>query len=188
MVTKANFVACHNPSYINKFDIVQDLVDGGSFLLNCPWNEKDLEERLPGQVKAYIANHNIQFYTINGTRIGHEIGLGGRINTILQAAFFTITGIIPEEKAISLMKEAAKKAYSKKGDAIVQMNYAGIDAGAKQFVKVNVPEHWKDAEYEEFKTYELKEQEMLKSVDYVEKIQKVVNAQKGKSFNRFLLS
>ena len=179
MVTKANFVACHNPSYINKFDIVQDLVDGGSFLLNCPWNEKDLEERLPGQVKAYIANHNIQFYTINGTRIGHEIGLGGRINTILQAAFFTITGIIPEEKAISLMKEAAKKAYSKKGDAIVQMNYAGIDAGAKQFVKVNVPEHWKDAEYEEFKTYELKGTRDAKTVDYVEKIQKVVNAQKG---------
>lgn len=110
LISKANFVACHNPAYIRKFNMVQELVDGGSFLLNCPWDEKELENKLPGQVKKYIADHNINFYTIDGVKIGVETGMGAtRINTILQSAFFQIAKIIPEEKAIDLMKQAAQK-------------------------------------------------------------------------------
>ena len=108
LIHQANFVACHNPSYVDKYNMVQELVDGGTFLLNCPWDMEGLEKHLPGQVKAYIANHNIKFYTIDGIKIGKEIGLGGRINTVLQSAFFKLAEIIPEEEAISLMKAAAK--------------------------------------------------------------------------------
>ena len=90
LISKANFVACHNPSYVDKYDMVQDVVDGGTFLLNCPWDMEELEKNLPGQMKRYIAEHNINFYTIDGIKIGKEIGLGGRINTILQSAFFKI--------------------------------------------------------------------------------------------------
>ena len=103
LIHQANFVACHNPSYVNKYNMVQELVDGGTFLLNCPWDMEGLEEHLPGQVKAYIANHGIKFYTIDGIKIGKEIGLGGRINTVLQSAFFKLASIIPEEEAIDLM-------------------------------------------------------------------------------------
>ncbi len=103
-----------------------------------------LEKHIPGQVKAFIANHNIKFYVIDGIKIGKEIGLGGRINTVLQSAFFKLANIIPEEQAIELMKAAAKATYGRKGDAIVQMNYDAIDAGAKQVVEIQVPESWKD--------------------------------------------
>ena len=122
LIKQANFVACHNPSYINKYNMVQELVDGGTFLLNCPWDMEGLEKHLPGQVKSFIANHNIKFYVIDGIKIGKEIGLGGRINTVLQSAFFKLANIIPEEHAIELMKAAAKATYGRKGDAIVQMN------------------------------------------------------------------
>jgi pyruvate-ferredoxin/flavodoxin oxidoreductase len=142
LISKANFVACHNASYMTKYDIVQDLVDGGTFLLNCPWTVEEMENILPGQVKRYIAQHNINFYTINGIAIGKEIGLGGRINTVLQSAFFKLANIIPSEKANELMKAAAKKSYGKKGDAIVQMNYDAIDRGAEGIVKVDVPASW----------------------------------------------
>ena len=111
LIHQANFVACHNPSYVNKYNMVQELVDGGTFLLNCPWDMEELEKHLPGQVKAYIADHNIKFYTIDGIKIGKEIGLGGRINTVLQSAFFKLANIIPEEDAINLMKAAAKATY-----------------------------------------------------------------------------
>jgi pyruvate-ferredoxin/flavodoxin oxidoreductase len=131
LINKANFVACHNPAYVRKYNMVQDLVPGGSFLLNCPWSADELDAHLPGQVKAYIANNDIKFYTIDGIKIGKEIGLGGRINTVLQSAFFAISGIIPKEHAIDLMKAAAKATYGKKGDKIVQMNYDAIDAGAQ---------------------------------------------------------
>ena len=146
LIHKANFVACHNPSYVNKYNMVQELVDGGTFLLNCAWDMEGLEKHLPGQVKAFIANHNIKFYTIDGVKIGIETGMGPtRINTILQSAFFKLTGIIPEEQAIELMKAAAKATYGRKGDDVVQKNWAAIDAGAKQVVEVKVPESWKDA-------------------------------------------
>ena len=180
LIKQANFVACHNPSYVNKYNMVQELVDGGTFLLNCPWDMEGLEKHLPGQVKAYIADHNIKFYTIDGIKIGKEIGLGGRINTVLQSAFFKLAAIIPEEEAIDLMKAAAKATYGRKGDKIVQMNYDAIDAGAKQVVEVEVPESWKSCEDEGLFSPEVKggKEDV---VDFVKNIQTKVNAQEGNS-------
>ncbi len=178
LIHKANFVACHNPSYVNKYNMVQELVDGGTFLLNCPWDMEGLEKHLPGQVKAFIANHGIKFYVIDGIKIGKEIGLGGRINTVLQSAFFKLANIIPEEQAIDLMKAAAKATYGRKGDKIVQMNYDAIDAGAKQVVEVAVPESWKDAADEGLAmTHAEKGGQAV--VDFVNTIQAKVNAQEG---------
>ena len=181
LIHKANFVACHNPSYVNKYNMVQELVDGGTFLLNCAWDMEGLEKHLPGQVKAFIANHNIKFYTIDGVKIGIETGMGPtRINTILQSAFFKLTGIIPEEQAIELMKAAAKATYGRKGDDVVQKNWAAIDAGAKQVVEVKVPESWKDAEDEGLfmahATHGAQEAQ-----DFVNNIQCKINAQEGNS-------
>ena len=179
LIKQANFVACHNPSYVNKYNMVQELVDGGTFLLNCPWDMEGLEKHLPGQVKAYIADHNIKFYTIDGIKIGKEIGLGGRINTVLQSAFFKLASIIPEEEAIDLMKKAAKATYGRKGDKIVQMNYDAIDAGAKQVVEIAVPESWKDAADEGLTTPHVGEGGRADVVDFVKNIQAKVNAQEG---------
>ena len=178
LIHKANFVACHNPSYVNKYNMVQELVDGGTFLLNCPWDMEGLEKHLPGQVKAFIADHNIKFYTIDGIKIGKEIGLGGRINTVLQSAFFKLASIIPEEEAIDLMKKAAKATYGRKGDKIVQMNYDAIDAGAKQVVEIEVPESWKSCEDEGLFTPEVKGGKD-DVVAFVKNIQSKVNAQEG---------
>ncbi len=179
LIHRANFVACHNPSYIDKYNMVQELVDGGTFLLNCPWDMEGLEANLPGQVKAYIANHGIKFYTIDGIKIGKEIGLGGRINTVLQSAFFKLAAIIPEEEAIGLMKTAAKNTYGRKGDKIVQMNYDAIDAGAKQVVEVAVPESWKSAADEGLTTPHVEAGGRKDVVDFVKNIQAKVNAQEG---------
>ncbi len=178
LIHKANFVACHNPSYVDKYNMVQELVDGGTFLLNCPWDLEGLEKHLPGQVKAFIADHNIKFYTIDGIKIGKEIGLGGRINTVLQSAFFKLAAIIPEEEAIGLMKAAAKATYGRKGDKIVQMNYDAIDAGAKQVVEVTVPDSWKSCEDEGLFSPEVKGgREDV--VNFVKNVQTKVNAQEG---------
>jgi pyruvate-ferredoxin/flavodoxin oxidoreductase len=144
-ISKADFVACHNPSYVDKYDIVDDLKEGGSFLLNCPWNIEELSERLPGKMKKILAERNINFYTIDGIKIGKEIGLGGRINTVLQSAFFKIADIIPADEAKELMKKAAYKSYSKKGQAIVDMNYAAIDRGMEDLKKVEIPAEWANA-------------------------------------------
>ena len=178
LIHKANFVACHNPSYVNKYNMVQELVDGGTFLLNCSRDMEGLEKHLPGQVKAFIADHNIKFYTIDGIKIGKEIGLGGRINTVLQSAFFKLASIIPEEEAIDLMKKAAKATYGRKGDKIVQMNYDAIDAGAKQVVEIEVPESWKSCEDEGLFTPEVKGGKD-DVVAFVKNIQSKVNAQEG---------
>ena len=178
LIHKANFVACHNPSYVNKYNMVQELVDGGTFLLNCSWDMEGLEKHLPGQVKAFIADHNIKFYTIDGIKIGKEIGLGGRINTVLQSAFFKLASIIPEEEAIDLMKKAAKATYGRKGDKIVQMNYDAIDAGAKQVVEIEVPESWKSCEDEGLFTPEVKGGKD-DVVAFVKNVQSKVNAQEG---------
>ena len=176
LISKANFVACHNPSYVRKYNMVQDLKDGGTFLLNCPWDMEGIEHHLPGQAKRYMAEHNIKFYVIDGIKSGKEIGLGGRINTVLQSAFFELANIIPGEEANSLMKAAAKASYGKKGDKIVQMNYDAIDAGAKQIVEIQIPESWKDCEDE----YLGKSVEGNSAVvDFVNNIQIPVNAQEG---------
>ena len=180
LIHKANFVACHNPSYVDKYNMVQELVDGGTFLLNCSWDMEGLEKHLPGQVKAFIANHGIKFYVIDGIKIGKEIGLGGRINTVLQSAFFKLANIIPEENAIELMKAAAKATYGRKGDAIVQMNYDAIDAGAKQVVEIQVPESWKTAA-DEGLTMTHAEEGRQEVVDFVNNVQAKVSAQEGNS-------
>ena len=178
LINKANFVACHCPAYIHKYNMVQDLVPGGTFLLNCSWDMAGLEEHLPGQVKRYIAENDIKFYTIDGIKIGKEIGLGGRINTVLQSAFFALSNIIPADKANELMKAAAKATYGKKGDKIVQMNYDAIDAGAKHVVKIEVPESWKTAG-EESLTGAAVTGARQDAVDFVNNIQKKINAQMG---------
>ncbi len=144
-ITKANFVACHNSSYILKgYKIVEDVMPGGTFLLDCQWSEAELETHLPASVKSYIANNNINFYTIDATSLAaKKIGNAKVKNTVLQSAFFALANILPAADAVEYMKKAAYKSYIKKGQAIVDLNYAAIEAGADAFVKVNVPESWK---------------------------------------------
>ena len=179
LIHQANFVACHNPAYIRKFNMSQELVDGGTFLLNCSWNAEELETHIPPQVKRFIHDHNIQFYTIDGVKIGIETGMGPtRINTILQSAFFKLAQIIPEEDAIRLMKEAAQKTYGRKGQDVVEKNWAAIDAGAQNVVKVNVPESWGQAEGEEYDIVKA-EGSRQDVVDFVNNIQVKVNSQEG---------
>ncbi len=181
LIRQANFVACHNPAYVRKYNMVQELVDGGTFLLNCPWSAEELEQHLPGQMKKFIADHNINLYTIDGVKIGIETGMGPtRINTILQSAFFKLTGIIPEEKAIQLMKDAAQKTYGRKGEDVVKKNWAAIDAGATGVVKVDVPESWKNCE-DEGLDYKVVTDGRKDVVDFVNNIQTKVSAQEGNS-------
>lgn len=175
-ISKADFVACHNPSYVDKYDIVDDLKEGGSFLLNCPWDTEELSERLPGKMKKILAERHINFYTIDGIKIGKEIGLGGRINTVLQSAFFKIADIIPADKAKELMKAAAKKSYMKKGQAIVDMNYAAIDRGMENLKKVEIPADWANAVDNSVAD---KAEGNGALVEYVNEILKPVNAYKG---------
>ena len=177
LISKANFVACHNPSYITKYDMVEDLVDGGTFLLNCPWSAEELEERLPGKVKRFIAQHNIQFYTIDGIDIGRKLGLGTRINTVLQSAFFKLAKIIDEADAIKYMKDAATKSYGAKGDKVVKMNHDAIDEGAKAVVKVDVPASWANAADDATDAKAVGERKDL--VDFVNNILIPANAQRG---------
>jgi len=179
LIRKANFVACYNPAYIRKYNMVQELVDGGTFLLNCPWDMEALEKHLPGQVKKFIADHNIKFYTIDGVKLGIETGMGPtRINTILQSAFFKLASIIPEERAIELMKAAAEATYGRKGEDVVKKNWAAIDAGAQNVVEIQVPESWKTAEDEGLEmTHATEGREDV--VKFVNTVQAAVNAQEG---------
>ena len=181
LIKQANFVACHNPAYVRKYNMVQELVEGGTFLLNCPWAMEGLEAHLPGQVKKFIADHNINFYIIDGVKIGIETGMGStRINTILQSAFFKLANIIPEERAIELMKEAAQKTYGRKGEDVVKKNWAAIEEGAKQVVKVEVPESWKSCADEGLDMAHVSEGRK-DVVDFVNNIQAKVTAQEGYS-------
>ena len=143
LVRHADLVACHNPVYLHKYDMVQDLKDGGTFLLNCYFKEKELEEYLPDAVKAYLANHHIRFCVIDAIRIGKEIGLNNKISTILQAAFFAVSGLLPSEEAKRLMKEAAAKSYGKSGGNILRMNEEAIDRGFQEVREIPLPEAWK---------------------------------------------
>ena len=179
LINKADFVACHMPAYVRKYNMVQDLKKGGTFLLNCSWNMEEIEKNLPGQVKRYMAKNDIKFYTIDGIQIGKEVGLGGRINTILQAAFFKLANIIPIEDAVKYMKDAATASYSKKGDDIVKMNHTAIDRGVEGIVEVKVPAEWANAEDENLA---VQATEGSKDVlDYVNTILHKVNAQDGNS-------
>ena len=143
LVSTPDFVACHVPSYLQKYDVLKGIKDGGSLLLNSLWDEKETLERIPDNVKAVIARKHVSLYIINATKIAAEIGLGGRTNTILQSAFFKISGIIPYEDAVKYMKDAALKSYGKKGENVVNMNYAAIDRGG-EYTKVEVPAEWAD--------------------------------------------
>lgn len=181
LIHKADFVACHNPAYMRKYNMVQELVDGGTFLLNCAWDMKGLEKHLPGQVKKFIADHKINFYTIDGVKIGIETGMGSRrINTILQSAFFELTKIIPAEKANELMKAAAKSTYGRKGEDVVKKNWAAIDAGAKGMHKVEVPPSWSEAK-DEGLDYAVVSHGRRSAVDFVNNVQTKINAQEGDS-------
>jgi len=177
LINKANFVACHMPAYITKYNMVQDLKDNGTFLLNCAWSMDEIEKHLPGQVKKYMYDHKINFYTIDGFKLGKEIGLGGRINTILQSAFFKLAEIIPAEEAIQYMKDAATATYSKKGDDVVRMNHEAIEAGAKNIVKIDIPESWANAG--ETKLGQTFTEGRKEVVDYVNTIQNAINSQTG---------
>ena len=146
-INKADFVACHNPSYVTKgYKMVRDVKPGGVFLINCQWTPEELNEHMPAEAKRYIAKNNIQLYTINAIDKAIEIGLGKRTNTILQSAFFALAGVLPKEDAINYMKDAATRSFSKKGEAIVKMNHDAIDAGFDYYVKIDVPADWANAE------------------------------------------
>ncbi|MEG2700067.1 MAG: pyruvate:ferredoxin (flavodoxin) oxidoreductase, partial [Hungatella sp.] len=179
LIRKANFVACHNPAYMRKYNMVQELVDGGTFLLNCAWDMDGLEKHLPGQVKQFIADHKIKFYTIDGVKLGIETGMGPtRINTILQSAFFKLADIIPAEKANELMKAAAKATYGRKGEDVVNKNWAAIDAGAQNVVEIKIPDSWKSCADEGLDmTHATSGRADV--VKFVNTVQAAVNAQEG---------
>ena len=179
-VTKANFVACHNPSYLVKgYKIVNDVKPGGIFLLNCQWTPEEIEEHMPAEAKRYIAENNVQFYVVNAIDKAREIGMGKRTNTILQSAFFALANILPIDEAIGYMKAAAKKSYMKKGEAVVEMNYKAIDAGVDAIVKIDVPASWKDATDD--KAEEVIEGKREDLVKFVKTVLRPVSAMNGDS-------
>jgi len=172
LVDKADFVACHNQAYVYKYDVLEGLKKNGKFLLNTIWSPEEINEKLPAEMKRYIAENNIEFYTLNAVKIAQEIGLGGRINMIMQAAFFKIANIIPVEDAVKYLKDAVVSSYGKKGEKVVNMNFAAIDKGVEAIVKIDVPADWKDAKEEE------------KATDasipaFIKNIVEPINAQKG---------
>ena len=173
LVGTPDFVACHVPSYLTKYDVLKGIKENGTFLLNSLWDVEETLKRIPDHVKAVIGKKNITLYIINATKIAAEIGLGGRTNTILQSAFFKITGIIPYEEAVGYMKKAIVKSYGKKGEHIVNMNYAAVDRGG-EYIKVEVPADWKDitAKFENPNAARL-------APAFVKEIADVVNAQAG---------
>ena len=176
-VNKADFVACHNPSYVGKYDMVQDLKKGGTFLLNCDWSKEQLEEKLPPDVKRFLAQNEINFYIIDGIDIARQIGLGGRINTILQAAFFKLSNVIDAKDAIGYMKDAATASYMKKGPDIVEMNHKAIEMGISGAKKLEIPESWKNIEGGKCVPKVTGSRKDL--IDYVNNIQIPVNNQNG---------
>ena len=171
LIDKADFVACHNQAYVYKYDVLEGLKKGGKFLLNTVWTPEELEAKLPAAMKRYIAENNIEFYTLNAVKIAQEVGLGGRINMIMQSAFFKLANIIPVEDAVKYLKDAVVTSYGKKGQNIVDMNHAAIDKGIEAIVKIDVPAGWKDA------ADEVKEEKA--KPDFIKNIVEPINAQKG---------
>ncbi len=173
LIDEADYIACHNQSYVGKYDLIGGLKKGGDFVLNCQWTEAELEEKLPAALKKQIANDNINFYIINATDIAREIGLGNRINMIMQSAFFKLAKVIPIEDAVKYLKDSIVKSYGKKGQAILDMNFAAVDRGIESLVKVNVPESWKNA------VDAASDSKADDKPEYVTKIMEPVNAQLG---------
>lgn len=171
LVNTPDFVACHVPSYLNKYDMLKGLKDGGSFLFNSIWDEEETKRRLPDHMKKYLAEHHIRFYIINATAIAEEIGLGGRTNTIMQSAFFKIAEVIPYDLAVEEMKKAIKKSFGLKGEDIVQMNYAAVERGGN-YLEIPVPGEWKDLEVKPF-------EDRRDIPDFIKYVVEPINAQKG---------
>jgi len=174
LISDADFVACHNQAYIGQYDLLKGLKDGGTFLLNCQWSARDLDRKLPASIKKYLSGHNIDFYIIDATDIAAEIGLGSRINMIMQSAFFKLAKVIPLDDAVKYMKEAIKKTYGQKGEKIVQMNYRAVDSGIKSLKKVKIPDSWKDA-------VEVEDVAGAQEPDFIKNILRVINRQEGDS-------
>ena len=172
LINKANFVACHNPSYVDKYKMVQDLVPGGKFLLNCAWDVDELSERLPADMKKYIAENNISLYTIDAIGIAKELGLGNKTSIVLQSAFFKLANVIPFDDAVKYMREAVVKSFGAKGEKIVSMNHAAIVEGEKNIKEIKVPEEWKNA-------VDAPKQEETEVPDFVKDILIPCNAQRG---------
>lgn len=177
LISQADFVACHNQSYLTKYNMAEDLKDGGIFLLNTYYKPEELAEHIPAHMKRYIAEHHIRFYIIDGIGIGKEIGLGNKINTLLQAAFFSLADILPKEEAIRLMKEAAENTYRKKGERIVNMNFEAISRGAGGVTEIAVPEEWQNASDGNETSKALPDRTEV--TEFVNQIQRAVNAQEG---------
>ena len=172
LIDEADYIACHVQAYVNQYDLLKGLKKGGNFVLNTIWNEEEIERKLPAKMKRYIAENEINFYTVNATKIASEIGLGRRINMIMQSAFFKLAEIIPQEEATEYLKASIKKAYGKKGDKVVNMNYEAVEAGMNSLVKISVPESWKTA------TDEVKV-ETKEVTDFVKNIMNPMNALEG---------
>ena len=172
LVNKADFIACHNQAYVYKYDVLEGMKKNGKFLLNTIWTPEQLDQKLPASMKKYIAENNVELYTLNAVKIAQEIGLGGRINMIMQAAFFKIANIIPVEDAVKYLKDAVVSSYGKKGEKVVNMNFAAIDQGVEAIVKIDVPASWKDAK-EEVK------EETTDIPAFIKNIVEPINAQKG---------
>jgi len=172
LISDADFVACHKQAYVTQYDLLKGLKKGGTFVLNCQWDIDELEEELPAGMKKYLAAKNIDLYTIDATSIAAEIGLGSRINMIMQAAFFKLAKVIPLDDAVKYMKEAIKKTYGKKGEKIVNMNYRAVDKGIESLKKIKIPENWKDA-------VETKDTAEAQEPDYIKNILRVINRQEG---------
>ncbi len=176
-ISKADFVACHNPSYVDKYKMVEDVKPGGVFLLNCPWDVEALSQNLPASMKRYIAENNVKLYTVDGIALAREIGLGGRINMILQSAFFKLANIIPIDDAVKYMKDAVVKTYGKKGEKIVAMNHKAIDAGLANVNEIAVPAEWKtESGAGKLPVIEGRDEKL---VSFVKDILLPVNAQQG---------
>ncbi|MBR4143066.1 MAG: 2-oxoacid:acceptor oxidoreductase family protein, partial [Firmicutes bacterium] len=171
LITEADFVACHNESYVHAYDVLAGLKKGGTFLLNCTWDDEALDKHLPASMKQYIAKNNIKFYTIDATDLGVKIGLGNRINMIMQSAFFALTKVIPVEDAEKYLKKSIEKTYGKKGENVVKMNWAAVDAGLTGFHQVKVPASWKTAEDKPAKAKKVPE--------FIEKVLVPMNRQEG---------
>ncbi|MBQ4181498.1 MAG: pyruvate:ferredoxin (flavodoxin) oxidoreductase, partial [Firmicutes bacterium] len=172
LISEADYVGCHNQAYVDRYDVIAGLKKGGNFVLNTLWTEEELEHNLPASLKQYIAKNDINFYIVDAVKIAQELGLGSRINMIMQAAFFKLANVIPVEDAVKYLKESVEKTYGKKGKDVVEMNWKAIDAGCNALVKVNVPESWKTA-------VDTKPAEEKKTNEWVEKIMVPMNRQEG---------
>ena len=171
LIDAADYIACHRQAYVKDYDLLRGIKKGGKFLLNCTWSEKELEQNLPAKLKRDIANNDVEFYILNGEAVGQELGLGNRINMVMQAAFFKLANVIPVDEAVKYLKEAIVRDYGKKGDKVVNMNFKAVEAGVNASVKVNVPEAWKTATDVAVATKEVP--------DYVKNIAQPVNGQIG---------